>query len=324
MSASAIFRSSEEARKRSSPCALAIGNFDGVHLGHQSLLRATVESARQKGVVPAALTFDPHPTTIVAPERVPLKLCSLDERLRLLEAAGARQITVLPFTAEMARLSPEAFVQQILVDALKVRLVLVGENFRFGHQQAGNAETLSTIGQQLGFEARLLAPVFWRGEIVSSSAIRRYLNKNAIYRANRLLGRCFAVEGPVVSGFGIGSKQTVPTLNLEPTPGQLTPRGVYITETFDVDSGRNWQSITNIGNRPTFNGQAVTIETFLLSPFEEPTPKRIRVEFRRFVREERSFPDAQSLRAQIMRDVGRATSYWRRVANRSKAAPSIY
>ena len=128
----------------------------------------------------------------------------------------------------------------------------------------------------------------------------------------------------MVSGHGIGSKQTVPTLNLQPTPGQLTPRGVFITETCEPSTGRSWQSITNAGNRPTFAGEEVTVETFLLSPFEEPTAEYIRVDFRRFVRAEQAFPDPQSLRAQIMRDVRRAKAYWRRVRPVSTAAPSIY
>ena len=131
--------------------------------------------------------------------------------------------------------------------------------------------------------------------------------------ANRLLGRCFALNGPVVSGHGIGSKQTVPTLNLRPAPDQLVPRGVYITETFEVPAGRRWHSITNAGVRPTFGGEELTVETFLLSPFEEPTPSNIRVEFRRFIRTEQQFPDPQSLKAQILRDVRRAQAYWRRV-----------
>lgn len=319
-----IFRSLPQAAEQASPCALAIGNFDGVHLGHRSLLKNTVELAQERHITPAVLTFDPHPTTVVAPERTPEKLCSLEDRLRLLDEAGAQEITVLPFTAETARLSPEDFVRRILVDTLNVKLVVVGENFRFGFQQAGTAQTLTDIGKQLGFEAYRLPPVLSRGEIVSSSAIRRYLVDGDISHANRLLGRCFSLSGPVISGHGIGSRQTVPTLNLEPSLGQLTPRGVFVTETTEIATGRNWQSITNVGTRPTFNGDQLTIETFLLSPFEEPSPQEIRVEFRRFIRPERAFPDPQSLRAQIMLDVDRAKAYWRRVGGVSKAAPSIY
>ena len=324
-----VFGSLEEASRAARPCALAIGNFDGVHLGHQALLRKTVETARTRagltgGAVSAVLTFDPHPTTVVAPERVPLRIYSLEQRLALLRENGAQQITVLPFTAELSRLSPGEFVQQILVRALQVQAVVVGENFRFGYGQSGDSSTLAELGEQFGFQTHFLPPVIERGEVVSSSAIRRYLLEGRVGRANRMLGRCFALEGPVVSGFGIGSKQTVPTLNLRPVAGQAIPRGVFITRTVDKVTGKHWQSITNSGFRPTFSGEELTIETFLLSPFEPPPPTLIRVEFHRFVRPEKAFPNAEELRGQIMRDVARAKAYWRRVTKPGKPPASIY
>jgi riboflavin kinase / FMN adenylyltransferase len=305
------------------PCALAIGNFDGVHLGHQALMAAAVAYAKESALLPAVLTFDPHPTNVVAPQRVPLALCSLPERIRLLKAAGASEVYVEAFTHELAALTPREFVLQILKQKLNAQAVFVGENFCFGAQKSGTPEVLRALGEELGFTTNFLSPVRYRHEIVSSSAIRRYLSAGRISRANRLLGRCFSLDGPVVSGHGIGSKQTVPTLNLRPTPQQIVPRGVYVTETFEIPTGRRWQSITNAGVRPTFGGEELTVETFLLSPFEEPTPSEIRVEFRRFIRAERQFPDPASLKAQIMRDVGRAQIYWRRVSQLSKFRPVL-
>ncbi len=324
-----VFRSLEEACRGARPCALAIGNFDGVHLGHQALLCKTVETAaamatEPRGGTPAVLTFDPHPTTIVAPERVPLKIYSLEERLLLLGKYGAQQVTVLPFTPEISRLSAGEFVEQILVQGLRVRTVVVGESFRFGYSQGGDSSALARLGEQFEFQTFFLPPVLKRGEVVSSSAIRRYLLEGKVGRANRMLGRCFAVEGPVVSGFGIGSKQTVPTLNLRPASNQVIPRGVFITETVDTVTGKRWDSITNSGFRPTFSGEELTVETFLLSPFEPPAPTQISVEFRRFVRPEKAFSNPQELRAQILRDVARAQAYWRRVAGLGKSAASIY
>ena len=321
-----VFRSVEEAGNGARPCALAIGNFDGVHLGHQALLRKTVGSddASDKGGLSAVLTFDPHPTTVVAPERVPLKIYNLEQRLALLAHFGALQITVLPFTSAVSRLSPYEFVEQILVRALRVQTVVVGENFRFGFGQGGGTSTLARLGEEFGFQTFFLPPVIERGEVVSSSAIRRYLLEGRIGRANRMLGRCFALDGPVVSGFGIGSKQTVPTLNLQPPSEQVIPRGVFITETVDSLTGKRWQSITNCGLRPTFGGEELTVETFLLSPFEPPAPTTISVEFRRFVRAEQSFPNPQELRAQILRDVARAQAYWRRLTVSPKRPASIY
>ncbi len=297
------------------PCALAIGNFDGVHLGHQALVAAAVAYAKESGLIPAVLTFDPHPTHIVAPGRVPPAICSLEERIRLLKEAGASEVYVQEFTNEFAALTPREFVLQILKQKVNAQAVFVGENFCFGAQKAGTPEVLRALGTEFGCAPHFLPPVRYRGEIVSSSAVRKYLSEGRVSRANRLLHRCFSLDGPVVSGHGIGSKQTVPTLNLRPAANRLLPPGVYVTETFEVPTGRRWQSITNAGVRPTFGGEEVTVETFLLSPFEEPTPTHIRVEFRRFIRAERQFPDGQSLKAQIMRDVGRAQAYWRCVSH---------
>jgi riboflavin kinase / FMN adenylyltransferase len=316
-----VFRSLDEARGRFTPSALAIGNFDGVHVGHQALLQQTKRFANAHGLAPSALTFHPHPTAVVAPDRTPPMICTLEQRLRLLEAAGAQQILVLPFTEDVARLSPEQFVCEILVDVLHTKAVFVGENFRFGHKAAGTAETLRSLGQQCGFEARFIDPVSYRGEIVSSSAIREYLKNGKVSRAGRLLGRCFFIEGEVVAGRGVGSRQLVPTLNVRPEPQQLVPRGIYATETVDLARTRRWQSITNVGTSPTFGTNETTIETYLLSPFDGLTPESIRVEFRRWIRWETWFPSVADLKAQILKDVGRAQAYWRRVESR---VPSIY
>jgi riboflavin kinase/FMN adenylyltransferase len=319
-----IFRSLNEARLRFEPSALAIGNFDGVHLGHQALLARTLGAAAQKNLIPSVLTFHPHPTSVVAPHRTPKLITKLEEKLRLLDSFGARQIMVLPFTTEIAGTNPREFVSQILVESLKVGAVLVGENFRFGHNQAGTPTTLQTLGQEFGFDSQFLKPVVVRGEIASSSAIRKHVSDGAVSRAARLLNRWYFLEGPVISGHGIGSKQTVPTLNLQPDPEQILPRGVFVTETLELPSGRRWPSITNVGNRPTFQGQELTVETYLLQRLEGPTPARIQVHFRRFVRAERAFPDAAALKAQILRDVSRAQSYWRHAAALLSLAPSIY
>jgi riboflavin kinase / FMN adenylyltransferase len=321
---SEVFHSLDEARRRFGPCALTIGNFDGVHIGHQVLLAETIGYAKKRNIAPAVLTFHPHPAAIVAPERVPALICTLEQRVALLSSAGAERILVLPFTSQIARLTPDEFVSQILVDALQTQAVVVGENFRFGYKQAGNPEVLRALGTRYGFVSQFLKPVTFRGEIVSSSLIRRYLAAGKVSRAGRLLGRCFFVEGPIVAGHGVGSKQTVPTLNVRPDPGQLVPRGVYVTETVDLLTTRRWPSITNVGVRPTFEGNELTIETFLLSSLKDESPERIRVNFRRFVRPERKFANPEALKTQIFKDVSTAQKYWRRVARLAQPAPSIY
>ncbi len=295
------------------PCALAIGNFDGVHVAHRRLLQTTVEAAGSAGLRPAVLMFDPHPACVVAPERAPRLLTSLEERCELIRGQGIEHILIQPFTMELARLTPEEFATQFLRDGLGARRVIVGENFRFGCKQAGDTQTLKLLGGRLGFEVRLLETVQWRGRRISSGEIRKLVAAGDVGIAGRLLDRCYSVSGEIVTGHGVGSKQTVPTLNLR-TEAQVIPaRGVYVTRTTDLGNGRKWNSITNIGYRPTFGDEeALSIETFLLDPLEGPAPERIRLEFLRRVRDERKFESPEALKAQILRDVGRAKTYFRR------------
>jgi riboflavin kinase/FMN adenylyltransferase len=297
------------------PSAVAIGVFDGVHTGHQELLKATVKAARELGAKPTVLTFDPHPACVVAPDRAPKLLYPVDERCRLLKQYGIEQILVLPFTKEVAQLPPEDFAEGILAAGLHPRAVIVGETFRFGYRQGGNVNTLREFGAKSGFEIRAIPAVRRRGVVVSSSEIRKMVEIGAVEKSGRLLGRPYSLSGDVVKGHGIGHKQTVPTLNLSTSAELLPMRGVYVTRTSDLDDERKWNSITNIGVRPTFGGDlAMSIETFLLSPFSEPTPSRIKVEFLRRVREERKFETPEALKSQIMRDVGRAQALFRRLA----------
>jgi riboflavin kinase / FMN adenylyltransferase len=309
-----IYRSLDETPANFGPSALTIGNFDGVHYGHRRILRRLVQLARSRGWKPSVLTFDPHPTRVVAPDRAPRLMTTVERRTELMREEGVEQALILPFTAELAKLSPEQFVHDILVDRLGARAVLVGDNFRFGHRHAGNVAMLAELGRRLGFETEVVPAVACRGRIVSSSGIRGLVESGQVAAAGRLLLRPYAIEGDVVSGRGVGSKQTVPTLNLA-TGAELIPaRGVYVTCTRDLDADRRWNSITNIGYRPTFGASdELTIETFLLEPLTGETPHRIRVEFLRRVREERKFDSPDALRAQILKDVGAAQRYFRRL-----------
>jgi riboflavin kinase / FMN adenylyltransferase len=308
-----IYRSLAEVPADFGPCAVTIGNFDGVHRGHGQILRRVVEIAREHGWKSAVLTFDPHPTRLVAPDRAPHLLTTPEQRAELILRQGIDEVLILPFTREVAKLTPEEFVRDILVGKLKAREVLVGDNFHFGHKAAGNSAILAELGRTYGFATEVADAISCRGRVISSSEIRRLVEAGDVSRACRLLGRPYALEGAVVPGEGVGSKQTVPTLNLD-TPAEVLPKtGVYVTRTRDGQGSREWTSITNVGRRPTFDGQRLTIETFLLSGLNGGTPERITVEFLRRVREERKFPDAATLKAQILRDVGRAQTYFRRL-----------
>jgi riboflavin kinase / FMN adenylyltransferase len=298
-----IFRSLAELPATFGPSVVAIGNFDGVHAGHRQIMRRVAALARARGYTPTVLTFDPHPARVLAPERAPKLLMTVDQRLRSLEAEGIEAVLLFPFSLDFAKLTPEEFAEQVLAKALHARVILVGEDFRFGHKQAGNIDTLRALGQRLGFELEAVAGIARRGERISSSVIRKLVTTGSVSRACRMLGAPFTLEGDVVRGQGIGAKQTVPTLNLAPLNEVLPKTGVYVTRTFDPDSKRVWTSITNVGYRPTFDGQGLTVETFLLEPLGDVQPAQIEVSFLAFVRDERKFENAEALKTQIFRDV---------------------
>ncbi len=293
------------------PCALTIGNFDGVHAGHCELIRRVVAIAKEHGWRAVAMTFDPHPVRVIAPARAPRLMTTPQQRTRAMQAAGIDEVFVLPFTGETASWEPEYFVRHVLLEQLGAKAVVVGDDFRFGHKHAGNAELLRKLGEQFGFLTEFVPPVPKRGGRVSSSRIRELVQAGRVGLACRLLTRPFALEGKVVSGHGIGRKQTVPTLNLKTDCEVLPANGVYVTRTRAED--REWESITNIGMRPTFGGDELTIETYLLSDLTD-TPEEIRVDFLARIRAERKFESPELLRAQIMRDVSSAKRYFSRVS----------
>ena len=314
-----VYRSLDEVPPDFGPSALTIGNFDGVHAGHRRIFRRVRDLAAQHGLKPSVLTFDPHPTRVVAPDRAPRLMTSCDERAVLMAEEGIEQVLILPFRDEVAHLSPEQFATGILVEKLCVRAVVVGDNFRFGYRQAGNTDVLRALGERLGFTTEVVKAVTIRGILVSSSMLRRLVESGAVARAGRLLARPFSLAGDVVPGRGIGHTKTVPTLNLRPDSEVIPKPGVYVTCTTDLDSKRQWQSVTNVGYRPTFGAdEAISIETFLLEPLAGESPRRIRVAFLWRLRDERKFESAEALKAQILRDVGRTRAYFRRL-ERNKA-----
>ena len=292
---------------------LAIGNFDGIHLGHQAILRATVERAHALSAVSTVLTFDPSPRKVLRPESAPLRLSTIAQRLGWFNALGIEAAVIMPFTLELSRLSPEEFVEQILVRDLQVKAVLVGENFHFGHKQAGNVKLLNELGARNGFEVVIIPPVECHGEVVSSTIIRREVAEGDVSHAGRLLGRPFALTGEVVTGTGTGRKFTFPTLNLAAEQELLPARGVYITRTVLEGETCSHRSVTNIGVRPTFNGSSLSVETHLLNFQPETTPKRIEVRFWERLREEKKFGGPEELRAQIAHDISAANQFFNRL-----------
>ena len=291
---------------------LAIGNFDGIHLGHQAILRAVEQRAMETGCVATALTFDPSPRRVLKPEAAPQRLSTSAQRMDWFGMVGLESAVVMPFTLELARLSPEDFVDQILVRDLQVRAVLVGENFHFGHRQVGDVKLLRELGMRKGFDVVVIPPVSYRGEIVSSTCIRKSISEGHITYAARLLGRPFVLTGEVISGAGVGRRFTFPTLNLVPEQEMIPTQGVYVTRTRIDGESKTRRSVTNIGVRPTFNGSGVTLETHLLNFSEQIQPKRIEVHFWKRLRAERKFSSPDELRTQIGKDIANADRFFSR------------
>lgn len=304
-----IIRHLDEITEPFPSSAVTIGNFDGVHLGHQALLASVVGKAHAIGAIPAAITFDPHPLSLVAPERAPKLLTTLDRKIRLIAQTSIEALLVLRFTRELSHLPPQEFVDRILVGKLRAKSVHVGPNFRFGHRHAGDVKLLGKLAAREGFTLKIHDGVNVRGEWVSSSRIRELLSEGHVAKAGRLLGRPYALSGPIVHGSGIGRTQTVPTLNLAPVEEQLPQNGVYVTRTRVNNS--SFDSVSNVGHKPTFGEHPITVESYLLGFAGEVRATTMEVEFLHRLRQEVKFPNAAALKAQIQRDAGRALQYFR-------------
>ena len=349
-----LFQSLEQAAANPAPSVVTIGSFDGIHLAHRELLRRVRTRGARQGAVSVAITFEPHPLRVLAPQKAPQLLTPHVVRLELLAASGVDRLLVLPFTRDFSLWPPERFVEEVLAKTLRASAVIVGDNFHFGYRAAGDVALLTELGKQWGFETEILPTLHMRRMPVSSSQIRSLLEQGNIGRANRLLGRPFSVRHSVESGLGIGRSQTVPTLNLAPYGELLPATGVYITETRIIEtrspvgaqkseSERDKEpavpapepdtrhlplppllrSVTNVGYRPTFVERALGVETHLLEPYSGPPPARIEVQFRYRLRDERKFDSAELLKAQILRDIRRSEAYFRRLDHFTGAASSL-
>jgi len=322
-----VIRDISELREPLPRAVVTIGNFDGVHLGHQKLMGRVLARARAAGSTAAVLTFDPHPSHILAPERAPKLLTPLPEKVRLIEAAGIDLLWVLPFTADLSHMTPPEFVDRVLVRALGAMSVIVGPNFRFGHRHAGDVRRLAELGQAAGFEVEVEEAFKLRGQMVSSTRIRELAEQGRVHLAGRLLGRPFSVSGAIVHGAGIGRAQTVPTLNLAPLdlrfPRQLPKPGVYVTHT--RVAGAEHESVSNVGRKPTFGEHELGVESFLLDYRDGAIDaEEMEVHFLHRLRDERKFPDAAALKAQILQDAQRSLGLFRRLRRLREALPATY
>ena len=286
------------------PSAVALGTFDGVHLGHRAILGTAVSRAREAGVEAVACTFDPHPMEVLQPDRAPRPITPLEERLTLIGDTGVDAVVVLAFTRALAAIEPEAFVKDVLLDRLHAREIVVGYNHRFGRGARGDARLLEDLAGRLGFRAHVVPPMTVDGVAVSSTEIRAALQRGDVRSAARGLGRPYAMAGRVTTGAGRGRTLGFPTANIAPDRPLLVARGVY-RGGVTVDD-RQHAAVVNVGVRPTFGEDTLAVEAHLLDFTGDLYGCEVRLDFLDRLRDEMRFPSVEELKAQVFRDIAEA------------------
>ncbi len=301
------------------PTVLTLGVFDGLHLGHQLIMKTIVERARATGAVPTVITFDPHPRALLHPESAPPLLQTFDQKIEALGVLGIEQTIVIRFDQNFAQIRAEDFLRAVIADRLHAKEVYLGCGFAFGHGREGNIGLLRTVSQSLGFFADEVPELRLRGRRVSSSRIRELLQQGRVNLARRMLGRPYGVEGRVVRGAERGAKLGFPTANLHPQNRVIPRNGVYVTATL-ID-GQWRRSVTNIGTRPTFgSANESSVETFVMNWSGDLYDDVVRVRFLHRLREEKKFSSVDELKFQIERDVARAQDYFERAGVKKELA----
>ena len=299
----------DDATRAQAPCALVVGNFDGVHRGHQSVLNEAVATARARGLSPCVLTFDPHPAAIVGTGAPPM-LTTLERRAELMGELGVERLYVRPFDPAFASWEPDRFARDLVAGTLQARIVVVGQSFRFGARRAGDLALLQSLGSQLGFEVSVHATASDARGPFSSTRVREAIAAGDMAEAAEVLGRPHMLSGAVVHGDERGRTIGVPTANLDPVPEMLPPDGVYAVRVDQVEEdgsvGPLAAGVTNIGLRPTVDGQRRTIETYVLGFAGDLYDTRLRLHVVARLREERKFPSLDELKLQIARDCAAA------------------
>jgi len=305
-----IYRQLDEVPTSFGPTVTTIGNFDGVHRGHQSVIEQVISRARTLNLNSLAITLDPHPVRVLRPESSHALITPLPQKLDLLRATGIDAVLVLPFTETLSRMTARAFATDILEKALRVRELHEGENFRFGYRAEAGIDSLEALGRELGFAVHVYPPRIVRGIPVSSSRIRQLIVSGNISQARALLGRSFSIASTPASGRGYGTHYAMPTINLAPYGELLPAKGVYITALKVGDD--TFDAVTNVGNRPTFGADSFAVESHILNfhPIELRETTALALTFLYRLRDEIRWPSPEALREQIGRDVRRAERYF--------------
>ena len=291
------------------PAVLAIGNFDGVHLGHAALIKHLADVARNCRLVPTVLTFEPHPREFFAPDSAPTRLTTLREKLELLSECGAQQAMICPFNACFAALSADAFIEQVLVRGCQVRHLIIGDDFRFGRGRAGDFAVLQAAGQHYGFTVEAMGSVMLDGERVSSSAVRQALVTGDMQHAARLLGRPYIIDGQVLHGQKLGRQIGFATANLRIKHNPLPLSGVFAVEVSGLGD-QPLPGVANLGIRPTVDGTRPLLEVHLFDFDRDIYGAHIAVRFVHKLRDEQRFSNIDALKAQIAADAAAARAFF--------------
>ena len=303
-----VYRGLDDRRLPARPAAVAVGNFDGLHLGHRKILARLCALAEERGLLALVLTFEPHPERALGKKSVRM-IDTPDERLERLRGTCVDAVVVTSFDTAFSRLGCPDFVDEILRGKLGAREVVVGRNFRFGRNRRGDTTRLRRLGRRAGLGVHVVAPAVLDGRIVSSTAVRRLLGRGRVDDAARLLDRPYEICGRIVRGRSRGRRIGFPTANLD-TPNEILPEGVFITET--VRKGRVHPSLTSIGTNPTFGLHPLTVETLLLDFHGSLYGAEIAIRFLRKLRPTMTFPGAEALAARIGKDIEAARAWFAR------------
>lgn len=300
-----IIRGLEELKESYPNTVMTIGNFDGLHLGHQKILEAVKRRSEELKGTSMVVTFDPHPMKVLAPEREIKMLTTFKERARILDAIGIKVLLCINFTREFANFSPDAFIEDILVKKINAKEIVIGPDYAFGKNRKGTTELLKKRGLELGFRVKVVKSVEIDGDVVSSSRIRKLLSKGQVFEASTFLGRAYTIEGNVIRGAGRGEKLLhIPTANIT-TPNELVPKeGVYAVRI--GIKGSFFDGVANIGKKPTFGDADTGYEVHIFNYTGNLLGEHLRIYFIDWVRDQRSFPDAASLEKQIRNDIEHA------------------
>lgn len=286
---------------------VAIGNFDGIHLGHKKILEFLTKRAEKNALLSLVLTFSPHPERILRRKRIKM-IQTIDQRVNEIKKFNVEIVLIVPFDEKFSSLSGQEFIKKIIVRRLKAKAVIVGESFRFGKNRDGDISLLRNLAQRHNFQVYTIPSVTKEGTIVSSSIIRKYLQEGNIEKANLLLGRAYEIEGKVIKGKSRGKALGFPTANID-TKNEIIPQGVFISTT--GIAAKKFPSLTNVGSCPTFNQEETHIESFIINLNKDLYGENIRINFIKKIRDEMKFKTKSELSQQIMKDLEIAKSYFK-------------